>query len=75
MAERASYLGQVRLARLQVVNWGTFCGYKDIWTRAGRTASFMRAWTSGTLANHSATRELANAGRLSAACASTASGP
>ncbi len=30
MAERTSYLGQVRLTRLQVVNWGTFCGYKDL---------------------------------------------
>ncbi|MGH3985362.1 MAG: ATP-binding protein [Pseudonocardiaceae bacterium] len=26
---RASHLGQFRLTRLQVVNWGTFCGYKD----------------------------------------------
>jgi uncharacterized protein YPO0396 len=30
MDERATYLGQVRLTRLQVVNWGTFCGYKDL---------------------------------------------
>ncbi|WP_433194590.1 ATP-binding protein [Nocardia sp. CA-107356] len=27
--KRAVHLGQFRLARLQVVNWGTFCGYKD----------------------------------------------
>lgn len=26
---RAVHLGQFRLTRLQVVNWGTFCGYKD----------------------------------------------
>jgi uncharacterized protein YPO0396 len=30
MSERTIYPGQVRLARLQVVNWGTFCGYKDL---------------------------------------------
>jgi uncharacterized protein YPO0396 len=27
---RAIHLGQFRLVRLQVVNWGTFCGYKDL---------------------------------------------
>src|SRR5262249_33229879 len=27
---RTIQLGQFRLIRLQVVNWGTFCGYKDI---------------------------------------------
>ncbi|MGW6930770.1 ATP-binding protein [Lentzea sp. NPDC054927] len=26
---RTVHTGQFRLARLQVVNWGTFCGYKD----------------------------------------------
>lgn len=26
---RTTHLGQFRLTRLQVVNWGTFCGYKD----------------------------------------------
>ncbi|MGW2659975.1 ATP-binding protein [Nocardia tengchongensis] len=26
---RSVHLGQFRLTRLQVVNWGTFCGYKD----------------------------------------------
>ncbi|MEV6987589.1 ATP-binding protein [Sphaerisporangium sp. NPDC051017] len=26
---RSVFLGQFRLTRLQVVNWGTFCGYKD----------------------------------------------
>ncbi|MGW0443802.1 ATP-binding protein [Streptosporangium sandarakinum] len=34
MSERAGVrsvnLGQFRLTRLQVVNWGTFCGYKDL---------------------------------------------
>lgn len=28
-ANRMIHLGQFRLTRLQVVNWGTFCGYKD----------------------------------------------
>ncbi|MFD8563143.1 ATP-binding protein [Streptosporangium canum] len=27
---RSVHLGQFRLTRLQVVNWGTFCGYKDL---------------------------------------------
>jgi uncharacterized protein YPO0396 len=27
---RSVNLGQFRLTRLQVVNWGTFCGYKDL---------------------------------------------
>jgi uncharacterized protein YPO0396 len=27
---RTVFLGQFRLIRLQVVNWGTFCGYKDV---------------------------------------------
>ncbi|MBG0568718.1 ATP-binding protein [Actinoplanes aureus] len=27
---RTVFLGQFRLVRLQVVNWGTFCGYKDL---------------------------------------------
>ncbi|MGX6604065.1 ATP-binding protein [Micromonosporaceae bacterium Da 78-11] len=27
---RTVFLGQFRLIRLQVVNWGTFCGYKDL---------------------------------------------
>jgi uncharacterized protein YPO0396 len=27
---RTIQLGQFRLTRLQVVNWGTFCGYKDL---------------------------------------------
>jgi uncharacterized protein YPO0396 len=27
---RSVQLGQFRLTRLQVVNWGTFCGYKDL---------------------------------------------
>ena len=27
---RTLFLGQFRLVRLQVVNWGTFCGYKDL---------------------------------------------
>jgi len=27
---RSIQLGQFRLTRLQVVNWGTFCGYKDL---------------------------------------------
>ena len=26
---RTIHLGQFRITRLQVVNWGTFCGYKD----------------------------------------------
>lgn len=26
---RTVHLGQFRLTRLQIVNWGTFCGYKD----------------------------------------------
>jgi uncharacterized protein YPO0396 len=26
---RSVHLGQFRITRLQVVNWGTFCGYKD----------------------------------------------
>lgn len=26
---RTLHLGQFRLTRLQIVNWGTFCGYKD----------------------------------------------
>jgi uncharacterized protein YPO0396 len=30
MTERSVRLGQYRLTRLQVVNWGAFCGYKDI---------------------------------------------
>jgi len=30
MTDRTTYLGQIRLTRLQVVNWGTFCGYKDL---------------------------------------------
>lgn len=28
--DRRRYLGQFRLVRLQVVNWGTFTGYKDL---------------------------------------------
>jgi uncharacterized protein YPO0396 len=27
---RTIHIGQFRLVRLQVVNWGTFCGYKDL---------------------------------------------
>jgi uncharacterized protein YPO0396 len=27
---RTIHLGQFRLIRLQIVNWGTFCGYKDL---------------------------------------------
>ena len=27
---RSVHLGQFRLTRLQVINWGTFCGYKDL---------------------------------------------
>ncbi|HZO64730.1 MAG TPA: SbcC/MukB-like Walker B domain-containing protein [Kribbellaceae bacterium] len=27
---RTTHIGQFRLVRLQVVNWGTFCGYKDL---------------------------------------------
>ncbi len=27
--QRSVHLGQFRITRLQVVNWGTFCGYKD----------------------------------------------
>lgn len=27
---RTVHTGQFRLVRLQVVNWGTFCGYKDL---------------------------------------------
>jgi uncharacterized protein YPO0396 len=30
MTERTIRLGQFRLTRLQVVNWGAFCGYKDL---------------------------------------------
>lgn len=30
MRRRGTQLGQFRLTRLQVVNWGTFCGYKDL---------------------------------------------
>jgi uncharacterized protein YPO0396 len=30
MSERSFRLGQFRLARLQVVNWGTFPGYRDL---------------------------------------------
>ncbi|GIJ48388.1 nuclease [Virgisporangium aliadipatigenens] len=30
MSERTLRLGQFRLTRLQVVNWGAFCGYKDV---------------------------------------------
>jgi uncharacterized protein YPO0396 len=30
MTDRTVHLGQFRLTRLQVVNWGTFSGYKDL---------------------------------------------
>ncbi|MEU8319739.1 SbcC/MukB-like Walker B domain-containing protein [Nonomuraea sp. NPDC048881] len=30
MRQEAGFAGQFRLVRLQVVNWGTFCGYKEL---------------------------------------------